>query len=97
MIASNESSASPLRRMFGVTSLVAVELMNSISVQELWHQLEPRERAVASNFLRRLFAGQVAFGPLTKGKKDWRREAKEEALDMAVYLAAELEDDYEDG
>lgn len=69
--------------------------MNTIDVQTLWHQLEPRERAVASNFLRRLFAGQMAFGPLTKGKKVWRREAKEEALDMAVYLAAELEDDYE--
>lgn len=37
--------------------------------------------------------GQEAYGFLAPGKKDWKREAKEEAMDMAVYLSALLEDD----
>lgn len=35
----------------------------------------------------RLAMGQLAYGPITDGKKDWKREAYEEFLDAAVYSA----------
>jgi hypothetical protein len=40
---------------------------------------------------QRLAVGRKAYGPLDiKGdRRDWRHEASEEALDCAVYLAAE--------
>ena len=57
--------------------------------------LEARERLVLLRIAKRLLEGQIHFGPLTKGKKNWRREAQEEAMDMSVYLSAQLEDDNE--
>lgn len=56
-------------------------------------QLEPRELRVFLRIGERLLEGQKAYGPLSPGKKDWKKEAKEEAMDMAVYLSAMLEDD----
>jgi type II secretory pathway component PulM len=62
----------------------------------LWHDMKPRERRVFAAIGVRLLAGQVQYGPLTPRKKRWRKEAQEEAMDMAVYLAAELEDTLDD-
>lgn len=57
--------------------------------------LAPRERRCLLNIASRLFIGQCTYGELSPGKKDWKKEAKEEAMDMSVYLAALLEDDNE--
>ncbi len=54
--------------------------------------LDTRERRVLLRIAKRLLEGQLMYGPLFVGKKDWKREAKEEAMDMAVYLSAALED-----
>ncbi len=54
-----------------------------------------RERRCLVTIAKRLYAGQLQYGELSPGKKDWKREAKEEAMDMAVYLSALLEDDSE--
>jgi len=59
----------------------------------IWHDLGPRERRVFATIGVRLLAGQVAYGKLTPRKKRWMKEAQEEAMDMAVYLAAQLEDE----
>lgn len=59
----------------------------------LWHDMGPRERRVFAAIGVRLLAGQKAYGPLTPRKKKWMKEAQEEAMDMAVYLAAQLEDE----
>lgn len=69
--------------------------ITSTDIGALWSDLGPRERRVLTEFAVRLLAGQKAYGQLTNGKKDWRKEAKEEALDMAVYLCAALEDEKE--
>ncbi len=63
---------------------------------DLWYQLEPREKSVLLRITQRLLDGQTAYGPLTAGKKNWRKEAQEEAMDMCVYLSALLEDSNED-
>ena len=55
--------------------------------------LESREIRCLKRIAGRLLMGQEAYGKLSPGKKDWKREAKEEAMDMAVYLSALLEDD----
>ena len=55
--------------------------------------LESREIRCLKRIAERLLMGQEAYGKLSPGKKDWKREAKEEAMDMAVYLSALLEDD----
>ncbi len=57
--------------------------------------LKVRERRCLLRIAKRLLAGQQAYGPLWAGKKLWKSEAKEEAMDMAVYLSALLEDDDE--
>ena len=57
--------------------------------------LETREIRCLTRIAERLMIGQVAYGPLAPGKKNWKKEAKEEAMDMAVYLSALLEDDSE--
>ncbi len=57
--------------------------------------LEGRERRVLLRIGKRLLEGQIHFGPLYKGKKNWKAEAKEEAMDLAVYLSAMLEDNNE--
>lgn len=57
-----------------------------------WVKLKDRERKVLVKVAERLLMGQKAYGPLTKGKKNWRKEAAEEHLDATVYMAAELID-----
>lgn len=88
--ASHLRSRQPVTSMWCVTDL---ELWDGLS--EVWEDLGPRERKVLATIAVRLLAGQKAYGLLTVGKKDWRREAKEEAMDMCVYLATLLEDDNE--
>ncbi len=63
----------------------------------LMESLDARERRCLIRIGRRLLDGQKTFGPLSPGKKDWKKEAKEEAMDLAVYLSALLEDDNDDG
>lgn len=55
-------------------------------------ELGERERRVLVLIADRLLMGQLAYGELSYRKKDWRREASEEAFDMAVYLSALLVD-----
>ncbi len=57
--------------------------------------LHDRELRCLNRIACRLLTGQHTYGPLGPGKKAWKREAKEEAMDMAVYLSALLEDDDE--
>lgn len=59
---------------------------------QLWEDSGPRERKALLLIAKRLYAGQKTFGELTRGKKNWVKEASEEAMDMCVYLAAELLD-----
>lgn len=61
-----------------------------------WMKLGLRERLVLVHVAERLLMGQKAYGPLTKGKKNWRKEAAEEHLDATVYMAAELIDALEE-
>lgn len=63
------------------------------SVGRIVAALDHREKVVFRRIGLRLLEGQVAYGPLAPGKKNWKKEAKEEAMDMAVYLSALLEDD----
>ena len=50
------------------------------------------EVRVLTAIARRLSIGRKVYGPLdVKGDaRDWKGEATEEALDLAVYLSAEL-------
>jgi hypothetical protein len=54
--------------------------------------LNDDEARVVLTFARRIRAGRDAYGPLdlTRDTRDFRREAGEEALDLAAYLAFEL-------
>lgn len=65
------------------------------NMADYMEELAPRERRCLLNIASRLFIGQCTYGGLSPGKKDWKKEAKEEAMDMAVYLSALLEDDNE--
>lgn len=56
-------------------------------------KLGERELRCYRRIGERLLEGQRAYGLLAPGKKDWKKEAKEEAMDMSVYLSALLEDD----
>ncbi len=58
----------------------------------MWSQLGARERKVLILIGERLLMGQKAYGHLTQRKKDWAKEAAEEAFDGTVYLAALLTD-----
>ena len=55
-------------------------------------QLGPDEIHVLTAIARRLTMGRKAYGPLdiAGDARDWKREATEEALDLAVYLSCEL-------
>lgn len=55
-----------------------------------FEMMGPMERRVLLQLALRLLNGQTAYGKLKPGKKDWRKEAKEEALDGMVYLACSL-------
>lgn len=50
----------------------------------------PMEQRVLLQLAVRLLNGQAVYGKLEPGKKDWRKEAKEEAMDGMVYLACAL-------
>lgn len=58
-------------------------------------ELCDREARVLLRIASRLLFGQQEYGPLTFGKKDWKDEAHQESLDMAIYLSVLLEDDNE--
>lgn len=62
-------------------------------VMDTVRALGDREARCIWNIASRLLIGQSLYGELSPGKKNWKKEAKEEAIDMAVYLAALLEDD----
>ncbi len=62
---------------------------------EITADLGDREMRCLLRIANRLLQGQRLYGELSPGKKNWKREAKEEAMDMAVYLSALLEDDCE--
>jgi hypothetical protein len=52
-------------------------------------ELGEQERAVLLVLARRLLAGQRCYGrlDLAKDPRDWRKEATEEAADLAIYMA----------
>lgn len=60
-------------------------------ITELCQSLGDIELDVALEILQRLYAGQNAYGLFLKADtRDFRREAEDEALDMAVYCARRL-------
>ncbi len=62
-------------------------------LDDIARDLGDRELRCLLRIAKRLYMGQQAYGELAPGKKNWKKEAKEEAMDMAVYLSALLEDD----
>lgn len=60
------------------------------AILDIWAKLGEHERSVLLTIAKRLRTGQEQYGKLSKGKKNWRKEASEEAFDMAVYLSALL-------
>jgi hypothetical protein len=52
-------------------------------------ELADEERAVLLVLARRLLAGQRTYGrlDLARDARDWRKEAAEEAADLAIYTA----------
>jgi hypothetical protein len=60
-----------------------VELLETIG------ELAPEERRVLLVLARRLLVGQRAYGrlDLVRDRRDWHREAAEEAADLAIYSA----------
>lgn len=68
------------------------DLSYDAALRRVFYALEERERSVLMRIAKRLLEGQILFGALTKGKYNWRKEAQEEAMDMAVYLSAMMED-----
>lgn len=63
-----------------------------IEITRICEALEEREQLVLLRIAKRLLEGQIRFGHLTKGKRDWKKEAQEEAMDLSVYLSVLLED-----
>jgi len=60
-------------------------------INEVCRELGDVELDVALTFLERLYAGQNAYGRFKPtDPRDFRKEAEDEALDMAVYCAREL-------
>jgi hypothetical protein len=60
-------------------------------IVELAKELGDIELDVAVTMLERLYAGQNAYGRFkANDPRDFRKEAEDEALDMAVYCAREL-------
>lgn len=60
-----------------------------VELAAIAEQLGPDERRVLVAIARRLALGARAYGPLdiAGDRRDWMREAAEEACDQAVYLA----------
>ena len=57
-----------------------------------WSKLGPRARLVLVQIAERLEAGAEQYRDDFEKRRDWRREALEEALDQAVYAARGLQD-----
>ena len=57
-----------------------------------WENFGPIEKELVHEFVCRLWAGQDAYGKIKINKKNWTREAIEEAIDQAVYLLALLKE-----
>lgn len=57
-----------------------------------WYDLPDRERHVINVLINRLARGLEDYGPLKRGKKNWKREAFEEALDASVYIVNDMLD-----
>jgi hypothetical protein len=57
--------------------------------QRLLDELGPEEHEVLLVLGRRLLAGQRQYGrlDLARDPRDWKREAAEEAADLAIYTA----------
>ncbi len=55
---------------------------------EVWQQLGPNAQKLFLKLGERLALGAKKYGDFPL--RTWRKEAAEEALDMTVYLAAEL-------
>lgn len=60
-------------------------------LRDLAEHLEGDELRVLVAIGERLTLGRRAYGPLVVAgdRRDWRKEAHEEALDLSVYLAIE--------
>jgi hypothetical protein len=54
-----------------------------------WSRLGPRAQQLLLALARRLVLGAERYGDFPT--RDFKKEALEEALDLAIYLAAELE------
>lgn len=57
-------------------------------LEEVWKELGPKGKVMLLEIARRLSRGHKQYGDFVPRK--WTREALEEALDLAVYLSAEL-------
>lgn len=66
------------------------------SLLDIWEQLGAREKRALVIIATRMRAGQETYGQLRKAKKNWQKEAFEEACDLSVYMAAGLVDYEED-
>lgn len=66
--------------------------METLDLLSRWFRIGPRERRAVLQIVDRMEIGQKLFGELSYGKKDWKKEASEEAFDMCVYLVALLVD-----
>lgn len=65
----------------------------SARLTELVAQLEPDAVRVMERIAERLVMGRKQYGDLDLTKpRDWKKEAREEALDLSVYLACSLEE-----
>jgi hypothetical protein len=62
------------------------------NIHHILDDLNEDEARVVLTFARRISAGRDAYGPLdlARDRRDFRKEAGEEALDLAAYLAFEL-------
>jgi hypothetical protein len=66
------------------------EVSEMLGFLAIYKQLGPKERKIINLQLKRLLDGQKQYGEWTDDDRDLKREAAEEALDMAHYLAALL-------
>jgi hypothetical protein len=90
-------SAPECKKKDAVIGAADAEQLDIGKLLTYWEAMLPNERKALLAIARRLYWGQKEYGPLAFGKKDWAKEAQEEAFDMAVYLAASLTLKPEDG
>lgn len=67
----------------------AVELVQERELVTAWNRLGPQAQRILLAIARRLVLGAERYGDFPV--RPWKKEAAEEALDAAVYLAAELD------